>query len=88
MKKITKHTLDIFQVNFFIFFIIVFIGYNDISYAYIDPGTGMFIIQSILAIGGAIIFYLGYPIRLIKSLFNRFFSKKKIMNNQENEKKK
>lgn len=88
MKKTTKHMLGIFQVNFFIFFIIIFFGYNNISYAYLDPGTGMFIVQSILAIGASILFYLGYPIRLIRSLFSRFFSKKKITNNQENDQKK
>lgn len=88
MKKITKLMSDIFQANFFIYFSIFFLGYNNVSYAYLDPGTGMFIVQSILAIGASILFYLGYPIRLIKSLFSRFFNKKKIINNQENNQKK
>ena len=87
-KKIIKHMSGIFQGNFFIFFVIIFFGYNNISYAYLDPGTGMFIIQSILAIGVSILFYLGYPIRLIKSLYSRFFNKKKISNNEENDLKK
>ena len=80
--------LDIFQVKFFVFFIIIFLGYNSVSYAYLDPGTGTFIVQSIVAIGASILFYLGYPLRLIKSLFNRIFNRKKIINNQENDQKK
>lgn len=45
--------------------------------AYIDPGTGSFVIQSILAFIAAISFYLGYPIRLIKKLFKKKKIKKK-----------
>ncbi len=47
------------------------------SYAYLDPGTGGFIIQAILALGATIVFYLGYPVRIIKSFFNKIFKKKK-----------
>ena len=47
------------------------------SHAYIDPGTGSFIIQSLLAIIGSIIFYLGYPIRIIKNIYNKIFGRKK-----------
>ncbi len=45
--------------------------------AYIDPGTGSFIIQAILALGATIIFYLGYPFRILKSIFNKIFKKEK-----------
>jgi len=45
--------------------------------AYIDPGTGSFIIQSILAFIAAVGFYLGYPLRFIKSLFKKKKKKKK-----------
>ena len=50
------------------------------SLAYIDPGTGAFIIQSFVAVIGAIFFYLGYPIRIIRGIFQKYFksiSKKK-----------
>ena len=50
---------------------------NSNSHAYIDPGTGAFIIQSILAIIGSIVFYLGYPIRIIKNIYNKIFGRKK-----------
>ena len=56
------------------------------AYAYIDPGTGSFIIQSILAIGGAIVFYLGYPIRIFKNIYYKIFKKNSV--SEENNKKK
>ena len=56
------------------------------AYAYIDPGTGSFIIQSILAIGGAIVFYLGYPIRILKNIYYKIFKKNSV--SEENNKKK
>ena len=46
------------------------------SLAYVDPGTGAFIIQSFVAIIGAIFFYLGYPIRVIRGIFHKYFNKK------------
>ncbi len=49
--------------------------YNFNAYAYFDPGTGLFIIQGIIAIFGVIIFYLGYPIRLFRKIMNKFKSK-------------
>ena len=52
--------------------------FSSNSYAYIDPGTGSFIIQAILALGASIIFYLGYPVRIIKSFFNKIFKKKSL----------
>jgi len=47
------------------------------SYAYIDPGTGSFIIQTLMALAATIVVYLGYPVRVIKSFFNKFFNSKK-----------
>lgn len=44
--------------------------------AYIDPGTGSFIIQAILALAASIVFYLGYPIRFIKKIFSKNKDKK------------
>jgi len=67
--------LDKFVKTFYLFFIIM-ICIRSNAYAYIDPGTGSFIIQSILAIGGAIVFYLGYPIRLLKNIYIKIFKKK------------
>ena len=56
--------------------IIFYLIFQTQAFAYIDPGTGAFIIQTLIAVMGAIVFYLGYPIRLLK----RFFKKKKTKN--------
>lgn len=74
--KIMKHIVDK-SIRFTFLILIFFLGLNSYSYAYIDPGTGAFIIQSILAIFGSIIFYLGYPVRIVKNIFNKIFKKKK-----------
>ena len=66
--------LDKILKKYFLFFVTMLCLTTN-AYAYIDPGTGSFIIQSILAIGGAIIFYLGYPIRILKNFYNRIFKK-------------
>ncbi len=67
--------LDRVRKIIFPFFVIFMISIKN-SYAYIDPGTGSFILQAILALGASIVFYLGYPIRLFKSMMNKIFKKK------------
>ena len=65
------------------FLILIFLVLNlsiSSSYAYIDPGTGSFIIQTIIALAATVVFYLGYPIRIIKSFFNKIFNTKKKSN--------
>ncbi len=54
-----------------LFFFIIISNAN----AYIDPGTGSFIIQAILALGASVIFYIGYPFRIFKNIFNKIFKK-------------
>ena len=41
------------------------------AHAYIDPGAGAFILQAIIAFFGVVVFYLGYPIKIIKSFFKK-----------------
>ncbi len=57
--------------------ILAIIFFSQPSYAYIDPFTGGFIIQAIIALFATIVFYLGYPIRIIKKIYNKLFKKKK-----------
>lgn len=80
-----KLMLDKLHNKYFIFLAIMFCSTSN-AYAYIDPGTGSFIIQSILAIGGAIVFYLGYPIRILKNIYYKIFKKNSV--SEENDKKK
>ena len=62
--------------NFYLILILYLFTITN-SYGYIDPGTGSFIIQTIMAIAASIFFYLGYPIRIIKSFFKKIFDTKK-----------
>jgi len=65
-------------------FQIIFIIPSTNAYAYIDPGTGSFIIQTILAFLAAAAFYLGYPIRVIKNLYNKIIKRKTEKDKEKN----
>ena len=42
-----------------------------ISFAYVDPGTGAYLVQSFMDLIGAATFYAMRPIRFLRSLFTR-----------------
>jgi hypothetical protein len=42
-----------------------------IAFAYVDPGTGAYVVQSIMALIGIATFYTMRPIRYLRSLFTR-----------------
>lgn len=67
--KIKKNIKYFFKLIFLIF-IFNIIGMK-FSYAYIDPGSGSFILQTLALIFASIGFYLGYPIRILKKLFKK-----------------
>lgn len=48
------------------------LGTPGIAFAYIDPGTGAYVVQSIIAFFGIAFFYASHPIRLVKKLLNRW----------------
>jgi hypothetical protein len=69
-----------FMKNFFLIFVITNLIFINNSYAYFDPGSGAFIIQALIATFTVIMFYLSYPIRIIKNFFKYIkekFTKKK-----------
>lgn len=45
------------------------------AYAYVDPGTGAYILQTVIAIFGAIVFYVARPAELFR-LIRAYFAKK------------
>ena len=57
--------------------ILAMVCFSQPGFAYIDPFTGSFIIQAILAFFVTVAFYLGYPIRLLKKIYNKLSKKKK-----------
>ena len=46
------------------------------AFAYVDPGTGAYVIQALLALFAAIIFYIRHPLELIKTFIRKFLKKK------------
>jgi len=64
-----------------LFFSLIFIAPAN---AYIDPGSGSFILQAILAVGASIAIYLKNPITYIKSFFKSNKKKDKLDNKEEN----
>ena len=71
LNKICCHRT---QKSFFIS--ILFFSISSPAYAYVDPGTGAYFIQLIMAFIGAGVFYLRHPIKLLKSLLSRIKKKK------------
>ena len=66
-----------FMRSYIIFFSFIFFFIPANTYAYLDPGTGSFIIQIIIAFAlGAVIFIKIY-FNKIKDFFSKIFSKKK-----------
>ena len=65
------------MIKIFFFIILSFIALSvNPAFAYFDPGTGAFIIQSILAFFAVVAVYLGYPIRILKNFLSKFKKKK------------
>jgi hypothetical protein len=50
-----------------------------IAFAYVDPGTGAYLVQSIMAVIGAATFYAARPIRYVRNLL----AQRKSHNSQE-----
>lgn len=45
------------------------------AHAYVDPGTGAYLLQTIIAVFGAIVFYVARPVELFR-LIRAYFTKK------------
>jgi hypothetical protein len=55
-----------------IFLLLILLFYKDISYAYVDPGTGGMFYQIIILLIGAIAGYFA----IVKKFFKKLFKKK------------
>jgi hypothetical protein len=73
MINILKIALSLLPIFFF----------STPLFAYFDPGTGAFIIQSILAFIAVITVYLGYPYRIIKNFLIKIKNRLKKKKNTE-----
>lgn len=52
--------------------ILVILLFPASAWAYVDPGSGMLILQGVLAALGAVIMFARKPMEAIKRLFRRF----------------
>ena len=69
-----------------IIFILLMILFTSNAFAYADPGSGAFIIQAIIALFGAIVLYLCYPIIFIKKILKIIKNKLFKGSSEKNEK--
>ena len=44
--------------------------------AYVDPGTGMIVIQGVLAFVGGVVFFLRNPLRALRTLIDKLRKKR------------
>jgi hypothetical protein len=51
------------------------LAFPSLAFAYIDPGTGAYVVQSLIALFGAAVFYASHPKQLVKRVFGRFFKR-------------
>ena len=72
--------------NLYVIAIFLLFLLSNSAYAYIDPGTGSFILQAIIAVGASIAVYLKNPITMIKAFFKSNKKKDKLDNKEENNK--
>ena len=61
----------------FVLLLLLFIFQPNLAMAYIDPFTGAFILKALAALFATIIFYLGYPFRLMNKIYSKFIKNKK-----------
>jgi hypothetical protein len=55
---------------------LLFLYVPQTSFAYIDPGTGAYVVQSIAALIGAAVFYVTHPVEIIRKLKARLQRKR------------
>lgn len=55
--------------------LLILLLFPSSAYAYIDPGSGMFILQSIFAALGALLFLLKNPLQALRKLLSLFKKK-------------
>jgi hypothetical protein len=46
------------------------------SFAYVDPGTGAYVVQALVVLAGAAIFYITHPVELLRRLKTKLLNRK------------
>lgn len=63
-------------INFLFNFIAANLFFSSLAFAYIDGGTGAYILQMILIFFAACLFYIKQPYYYIKNIIKKIFNKK------------
>ncbi len=58
-----------------VFFTLAILLFPGVAQAYVDPGTGAYLLQLLIALFGAVVFYAARPRQLLH-LIRSFFTKK------------
>jgi len=78
-----KQRLSLLEI--WIIYILVYLIFPRNAYAYLDPGTGSFVIQIIIAFALGAIFFIKIYFKKIKVFFSNLFSKKKSKDEKPND---
>jgi len=46
------------------------------SFAYVDPGTGAYVVQALVALAGATVFYVTHPLELLRRVKRKLLNRK------------
>ena len=63
------------MINNIIKTVIIFTLFIEQAYAYVDPGSGLLILQGLLAVVGMLLMMIKHPIVTMRKLFNLVLSK-------------
>jgi hypothetical protein len=55
---------------------VLLVSLPQTSFAYVDPGTGAYVVQALVALIGAGVFYITHPRELIRKLRTRLRGRK------------
>ena len=64
------------NINFVFYCILIFFAFNNSAFAYIDGGTGAYLLQMILVFFASCILFIKKPILFIKEKIKKLFKKK------------
>jgi hypothetical protein len=53
--------------------VILGLAFPSLAFAYIDPGTGAYVVQCAIALVSTVVFYAAHPGRLLKRVWGRLF---------------
>jgi hypothetical protein len=51
--------------------VVLFCATPSLAFAYIDPGTGAYLVQALMALVVACLAYIRHPVRMLKALWER-----------------